>query len=531
MRIKLLRSGNVLVISPTTPEIRTAVCRALTFTERKMHRGQDRVARAKRGLSAMEFIRWECFAEDHRGRICASYGFKERLIALLKSLNHDPVVKIATHSEHQKMVQRQETVYKPRWDRIEQFIEEGFDPRHKQFDALKLFTQFQNGRISCSPGYGKGTLIMLLAMLYPKAKIDVVTDSCAVLTQRLYPELALNLPSVGIVGCKRNLRNQRVMCYNADSLHHARPDADFVLVDEGDQACADGFAYKLGMYRHARMWAFSGSWDMRIDNKNMRAEAMFGPIRMEVGYEEARQHKIVVPIRVYWSDVIRDLNPCTGIDKSDTVERKRAGIWNHRYRNKIIRDLARMYDDDTQVLIPVETVEHMLQLKKLLPEFTMVWADRPIKAKDLAYFREMQLIDDNFRDMTSERRERITKRFSSGRLKKVIATTVWNVGVDFTHLEVLIRGDAGSTPTGSIQIPGRASRTNEKLRKKDGPKRKEYAIVHDLRDQFDAGFCQRAGGRLRDYRKQKWTQYFPNKKGGVAVLNRQTGWVKENKNG
>lgn len=526
MRVRLLRSGNRLVIDPTTPKIKSLICPKLTYVEPVQYRGKEAAMRRKVGLSEWSERVWECYGEDHKGRLGTSYGFKERLIRLLESRGHEVSVHIATHEEAQLFAERLETAYKPRWDRIKDYVKDGFEFRVGQRPALELMTQFQNGRISCPPAWGKGVLILLAAILFPKAKIDVVTDRCAVLLQRLYPALAMALPSVGIIGCKKNIRGRRVMCINADSLHHARPDADFVFVDEGHEACADTYASRLGIYEHARMWAFSASWDMRRDNKNMRAEAMFGPIRLKVTYAEAEKDGLVSPIEIIWDDVVMDVNPCAGI-KND-VEKKRVGIWSNKYRNRIIRRIARRYSDDTQVLIPVETLEHALYLKKELPEFTLIHADREIKHTDLKWFRECGLIDENFRDMTTERRAKITRRFERGKLKKVIATTVWNVGVDFTHLEVLIRADAGSSRINDTQIPGRTSRKNAKLMKDGKAVAKIRGIVHDLRDQFDSGFRTRAAGRAASYRKNQWKQHFPNQQ-DYSKLGQRMGWGNKGK--
>ena len=97
--------------------------------------------------------------------------------------------------------------------------------------------------------------------------------------------------------------------------------------------------------------------------------------------------------------------------------------------------------------------------------------------------------------MNGERRTRLTKDFESGILKKVIATTVWNVGVSFNKLAVLIRADAGASQISDIQIPGRVSRTAEG---------KEFGIVHDYLDEFSKHFKTRARGRMKVYTEHGW---------------------------
>lgn len=457
------------------------------------------------GLPPFERITWQCFGDDHKGRLSTSFGFLERLNAVFKSAGYAVTTRIATEEERQVRAKWDETVYKPRWDRIEEHVARGFEFRYRQREVLEMIAAHENGRISCPTGYGKSIFPRLIAILYPKAKIDIVTDRCPVLLQRLFPDLSMNLPSVGIVGCCKKIKGKRVMLYSADSLHHGRADADIVIVDEGHEAGADKFSTSLGRYDHARMFAFSASWNLRLDNKDMRCEAMFGPIRITLTFSECVEAGVIVPVEIVWTDVKMDFNPCA--DEIDT-DKKRLGIWSNDYRNSLIARDARLYDDETQVLITVETLEHALYLKQKLPEFELVYSDRVLEPKDLRKFERAGLIDHTFRSMTTQRREWLTKNFSSGKIKKAIATTVWNVGVDFKHLEVLIRADAGGSPVNDTQIPGRPVRTNEKLQKRSSEITKMAAIVHDYRDQFDPGLAQKAKGREKSYAANEWRQHF-----------------------
>lgn len=499
-RVVLLRTDNSIVVDTNSRRVNSVLADKLRYFERKFFHGREKNDRVRMGLPPFEEIEWQCYSEDHKGRIGTSFGFVDRIVDALEPLGYDVRIRWASEDDKVRDAERRESVFKPRWDRIDELLKSGFEFRHKQKKCLRLISEFENGRVDCPPGWGKGTVIMLACVLLPKARIAVVTKNVAVLQQRLYPELALNLPSVGCVGGGKKIKGRRVMCYTADSLHHVKTESpfDLVFVDEGHQACADDFAEQLGMYfPDARMWALSATWDMRLDNKDMRAEAMFGPIRLKVHYKDAVAHGMVVPIEVHWTDVITDINPCSDMTG---VPKKQRGIWSNDYRNSLIAADARKYDDDTQVLITVETVEHALYLHRELPEFSLVYSGVSVTPKDWRYYREIGLIDEDFREMTPDRKQRLTRRFEKGSLKKAIATPVWNVGVNFKQLQVLIRADAGGSPINDTQIPGRASRIS------DG---KEVAILHDYRDQFDHGFRQKASGREASYARNEWEQHFP----------------------
>jgi superfamily II DNA or RNA helicase len=511
MRVVAYRSNKVLVLKKINSAIDDLLTPHMSYQEKRFAQGYERKLRRRNHEKIFDIIEWECFVRDHKGRLAFPIGFRAKVTELLRKAGHELVVKWVSKKEHAAHQQRLKHNYKPYWERIEALENDTdtanpFEFRFGQREVLEVMTRFDCGRINCPTGWGKGTIIMLLCLLYPHAKIDIVTKNIAVIKQRLFPELALNLPSVGMIGGGVRITGKRVMCISAGSLQHGREDADFVLVDEGHQACSDVYAAKLARYEHARIWMFSASWDMRLDNKDMRAEALAGPVRYNVTYDEAVDHGMVVPIKVYWSDV-RGENPAEDLDG---VSKKRAGIWRNETRNQIIANDARKYSEDTQVLITVETLEHALYLKRELPEYKLVYSGQGLSPEDVLWYEEH--FPDEFSVMTEERKKKLTRRFERGKLKKAIATTVWNVGVNFKHLEVLIRADAGGSPINDTQIPGRAARINDKLIKDGEVTVKEAAIVHDYLDQFDAGLARKAKGRETSYISNGWEQFYPRRK-------------------
>ena len=140
----------------------------------------------------------------------------------------------------------------------------------------------------------------------------------------------------------------------------------------------------------------------------------------------------------------------------DTVdtEKMRLGLWTNDYRNDLIAKDAKRYDDKTQVLIVCETLEHAVHLKSRLTNFKLAYRENGMSATDRRHYVGNGLLSPSEPMMTVERRAQLTKAFTDGRLRKVICTTIWNVGVDFPKLGVLIRADGTSSAIGSTQIPG-----------------------------------------------------------------------------
>lgn len=498
MTVQIIRQYNLLAITVPDQNIMSLITNNLTYYESVFLRGRDYYIAKRNNLPTVQRKRWTCYTVDVKGRIITSAGFYDRIVSILNSKNipFEYICKTA----HPKP-----EVFEPHWYKIKKF-----ELRYKQKEALDIIVNHTHGRISCPPGWGKTFVMILTGLLLPKAKIAVVTKRVEVLQQRIYPALCSNLPDVGVVGGGKNKKNHRIMCYTAASLHHAPGDEDLVLFDEGHEAAADGIYEKMARFRHARMFGFSATWDKRLDNKDLRCEALFGPIRLYVDYDEAIRQKMVVPIMV----LVRDVNTidiCFNIDPR-SVEAERVGIWSNTARNRLIAQDARSYDADTQVLITVKTLEHGLYLKKLLPEYELIYNERGQSEEDWKYFRRIGLIDNDFVPLTRQKREELRAAYEKGELKKVIATPVWNVGVDMRYLQVVIRADAGGSPINDMQIPGRASRI---LPPDDGLAnqiKKDCAIVHDYLDKFNHTFYRKSCKRLKSYKEFNWSVYHVDKR-------------------
>lgn len=282
--------------------------------------------------------------------------------------------------------------------------------------------------------------------------------------------------------------------------------ANGILVHNCHEAASDDAAEQLGRYDRSINIGLSATHDMRLDNKDLRTEAMFGPVVYKMDYAEAVKHGMVVPIEVQWANVIMDVDPCGSTD--NPTEKKRHGIWRNEVRNQLIANDARRYGPDVQVLISCETIEHALHLKKLLPEFEVIYAANGIKPGDADYFHRLGVWPDDHVPMTQERLSQLTALYERGKLKKAIVTTVWNVGVDFTYLSVLCRADAGGSPINDTQIPGRTSRTNAAISK-------GTSTIHDYLDQFNTGFRTKAQKRRKSYAAHGWKQMLPGQREGV----------------
>lgn len=484
--VTLYKTGNLMYLDPTSDRIFTILKPVLSFNERKKSFGYEASQRRRQGRSSFDFVEHTLFELDHKERIATNYGFWKLVRDALRKEGYEVRFKDLTPPDLKK--------YEPAWQNIQQY-----NLRDNQPEFLQKILTNRCGRFDCPPGFGKSFMIGVIAALFPRAKIDVVTQRVAVLRDRIYPELIQMVGDVGIVGGGKSVRNKRVMCYTVGSMAHSPATADILIGDEVHELAADVASSELVRWQNSRNYGLSATHDLRFDGKDLRMHGIFGPIVFSINYQQAQKADMVVPIEVYWSNVIMDFDPCGSLED---VEKKRYGIWKNDFRNQVIADDARRYADDTQVLITVDTLEHAMNLKRLLPEFSLVYMENGLSELERARYAKQGFCQPDEPLMDLNRRMELTKDFEKGKLKKAICTTVWNVGVSFNNLAVLIRAAGGGSAINDVQIPGRVSRIATG---------KTHGIVHDYLDQFNRGTRMQAASRARAYDRNAWQQTFPRK--------------------
>lgn len=480
--VKIIKRHNFLIFETDDLLAIQLVQRTLTYEKKIDHHGFDAAKRERQGLSRFEMEVRKEFAIDEWGRTCTAFGYWQLVSAALKSAGY--VVEV-------RDTDKPRDCYRADWSNLDSF---NFSFRSTQRQLLEAVVRRKCGRIDCATGYGKSFVITALCALYPEAKFDIVCKSVAVVRERLHPALVQMFADVGMVGGGVNRVGSRITCYTADSMHKSPATSDFLIGDEIHLLATDRLIEQLTRWTNSRNFGFTATMDMRFDRADFELIGIFGPVIFKSTYKESVDTSAVVPIRVKWRKVRMDRNPVLGV--KDPTRRLKSAIWRNSVRNRLIAADARSYNEDTQVLITCATLEHALALKKELPEFTLVYRE-PTDKRRKHKLQTEGLLTGNEPEMSLIYRSQLAKQFELGQLKKAICTTVWNIGVSFDNLSVLIRADGTASAINDVQIPGRTSR------KADG---KSYSTVHDYDDRFDAGFTQRSGRRRASYRQQGWEQ-------------------------
>lgn len=462
----------------------------MTYTHRTQHHGAARYDAVTGAYRPVEVTTVRLFkVNETNTKLLTCYGYIPKILETLARENI-----ACTFSDITPVSKRGADVYTPRWDLLEGRVEW----RPKQDVCVANISVSLGGQIIAPPAFGKSYVMRTCGMLYPKAKIhisikraDLVED-----TVRIMREL---LPSVGQVGDGKKEFGHRITVFTAGSLHHSDGDADFLFVDEAHEMMTPNYANTIARtYNLTRCFALTATPE-RKDGADAKLEYLFGPEIFYMTWPEAVELGLILPITVQWVPIHMDYNPCHG---KEGVPKLRWGVWRNDYRNQKIAEVANRHDDDEQVLILVQTLEHAVYLHQHLPHFTMVYGQASDNAEAIEGFIRNKMLPDNYRPVTADQRLAYKKQFEQNTLKKVIATDIWSTGVSFNQLGVLIRADARGAGNLDEQGPGRVSRIHPESGKESG-------LVYDMFDFFDSGLKRKAQERSRNYARLRWTQHKP----------------------
>jgi len=367
--------------------------------------------------------------------------------------------------------------------------------RPGQLEVLDAICKADNGIVDALTGFGKGVVVEKIVQLYPKQRHLVITKSKSVCNQ-LYKRLAAVFSTTGVWNSDKHLEGNPLVA-TSGSLGHLELDKfDIVQLDEVHELLTPSFLEYYPKFEGCKMISYSASPDQRLDNSNLAIEAYFGNKICKVDYEDGVDLGLVVPIevwRVNWA-----CEPVDAIRKySSDVKRLRLAYWaNHARNNAIARVIydevpKRITDKDPQILILVDKIEHALELKKLLPDFEVVYGN--MDAESATYFKQRKLLEGE--PITKKQVEKLRNDFSAGTAKRVIATGIWSTGVDFPQLSVIVRADGGASPIKDIQMPGRVCRITAG---------KVKGILVDFGDFFDFWAARRSKSRFANYEEKKW---------------------------
>jgi superfamily II DNA or RNA helicase len=341
--------------------------------------------------------------------------------------------------------------FEPQWDRIV-----GVKLREAQEQMLACIVSSKRAQLNGVTAIGKSFLIKTCCKLYPQEGCFIVVAAPQqAVVRALHRDLVEMFPGeVGLCGCGHS-DPCRITVTTAASLDKCRPERVSVLFfDEVHGAGAQGVGESLQAFSRARMYGFSASTECRTDRADRMVEALFGPVRVKVSYQEAMAQGVVPKIDTHFYQV--HVPESTKVNR---IAKKRDTVWNNESWNAAVVLAAKHWEKvmpDGQILVLTNTVEHMFRLRQLLTDYVPFYAD--LSKEKLEILRYRMLVEPSFTPMKASQRNKLQQQIECGGVRRIISTTALGTGVDMRHLDVFIRADGGSSEVTNIQFRGRVTR-------------------------------------------------------------------------
>ena len=473
--VVIRRQGNLIKV---TPDCHLILAPKLSYTRRVQTAGNDSDYKP---TQLYKFV---------NNTLIVPAGFTPKVLTLLREAGFTPIVEDL----------RPRILPEPDFTKLDKL-------RPIQDDLLEKIYANDWGIIEGPTGFGKSFLICQLCRIWPTANVIIASPFTSLVNQ-VYKELLemFSVNEVGMVGGGRH-SNRRITCCVDKSLMHCNlSKCQLFIYDEVHRAAAPMTTLAINSIDNARRYGFSASPGGRSDNADMETEGMFGPIIFRTTYQDVQATGYIVPIKV----LMINTDGFTPVNYDNTVVLERRGLWRNEERNKLVAQTVRMalskYGENSQVLIAVKTLDHLVHLAHELNTaglgFTMVYGSmEPERRKK---YEGWGLIEEGKHPLTSQEKERIRNEFTAGTLRRVICTAnssgVWGTGMNFPHLEILVRADGQSGIIQNTQISGRVSRKPDESTGDD----KCEGILVDFADTFSKTLKGRADKRMTLYRKKGW---------------------------
>lgn len=216
-------------------------------------------------------------------------------------------------------------------------------------------------------------------------------------------------------------------------------------------------------------FGLSGTIDKKNLTKMLHYEGMTGPIIAEVRNKElvglGRSAKPFIRFREVRSDKLV---------VASFGEAYREGIVNNQFRNRLIcKDITSYVEKDYRTLVTVGRIKHGLKLKERLE-------------------RRMDVPVEFIRGNTPVPiREKIVSKFEAGEIAVLIASPIFDVGMDVPAIEAWVNAAGGKGWELVLQRLGRV------LRKKKGKKNRVF--ISDYVDLFNKYLMKHSLARIKHY--------------------------------
>ncbi len=341
-----------------------------------------------------------------------------------------------------------------------------FVDRDYQITTVSKALFYGRGLLKLPTGAGKSVVVAGIAKALKCSHLILVHKA------HLVEDLARTLhhflkEDIGRVHGTANDYNKRIVCATFKSLY-SRPELltfiqsrESVMVDECHVLPAlTHFAVMLNTLNAYYRFGLSATPLLREDERDIHTVGLLGPIIYEVTNQELYTKGYVVPPEVTW------LNAVTKTDEPEYFDGYIEAIVDNIMRNSAITQALSICEKPAIVF--VKSHKHQQNLLQLLNNKATV-------------VNQYTPLDD---------RKLIAQKMKLNEIEIVIATNVFNEGVDVPNLQTVINATASSSWIAAIQEPGRGARPFEN---------KTSFKLYDFNDRGHRWFEQHTAQRYAAY--------------------------------
>ena len=341
--------------------------------------------------------------------------------------------------------------------------------RQYQEDTVQTCLREKRGIVHLPVGTGKTTVMaMLIAKLGVSCLIVVHTrELLEQARKRIKLTLGIEVNKIGMgeweTGSPITVGTVQTLCKHKKKI----PRTDLIIADECHHSSAKTWqAVMLGLSAPYR-FGFSAT-PFKLNSEGMGLVAVTSKVVVTKKTTEMMDAGYLSPVSCYMINSHFEGR----LLAHDWPEVEQKGIVFNDIRNKIIASLARnLSGRGKSVLIIVSKIAHGEEIAKWL-------------FCDYVYLHG---------SVDTETRLSALEKFKDGEIKVVIATSIWDEGVDIPRMDALIVGAGGASPTKTIQRAGRVLRNY---------KGKEKAFIFDFWDTFHRLTLKHSKARYGTYHKE-----------------------------
>jgi len=350
-----------------------------------------------------------------------------------------------------------------------------------QLEAIKKAVASCRGVIVSPTGSGKTIMAIGIVSCFPESRVLFLVHTLDLLNQTYKKFSQFGFDDISLIGGGKFDIDNRIVIATRQSFSkiiELKEDLEFdiVIVDEVHHVSSfkGQYADILTAVTAPIRLGFTATLPQKEESL-MAIEGLLGKVIYQVDWERAINSDIVVDVVVNLTKLpedklVRDLRSYREVYRKGVVERK------SRHRAVLQRTLYHLEKGRT-ILILITEIEHGYNLQKFAKEI---------------YDLDIEFVHGA---TPGDTRAEIQRLLDSREVKSVIASTIWNEGMDIPSLDVVVNASGGKSELPTLQKIGRG------VRKAEG---KDRLILEDFFDPSHPYLIDHFGRRLSLYFEKGW---------------------------